>query len=133
MWTKKLLLFSACWIGIVCANERLHQQVLQDYIDRNGTIELGQVNRAWVFNDYVYVENSSGQWIPAGYKLPGNYDAWLNDLAARGVCPKEHRGVYLDKTIYECGIWYCRGVMHTGQQCPYHIDKQLPGGIPRKA
>lgn len=120
---------------VVHGNESLNRLVMEDFlclsIREFREFEKANPDRVCTFNDRTYLQNESGQWISARYEVPANFQEWLKDLAGRGVCPKEHKGVYLDQSIYECGIWYCRDVVRSGERCPYHLDTQYPGGIPK--
>ncbi len=88
--------------------------------------------RTWEFNDQIYLLNDSGSWVLTGFgRSPNSVDEYVEYHAKRGICFKGHTGVYLDKTFYAQGLWYCRGVMSDGNLCPYNMIKQFPpNGIP---
>src|SRR3990170_382510 len=83
--------------------ERLQRQVIRDFTQRQIIRDFTETQ---VKQDYANWAKRIGSW---DYQIPGNLEAYLTDLAQRGVCPREHRGVYLDTAYYEVGIWCCRG------------------------
>ena len=127
-----LLVLAWSWT-LLYASDSLDRQLLQDYLSTVHRAEEMNAAPVWLFNDQIYQQNNAGQWMQAGakYNNPQSFSAWLQDLADREVCPKEHPGVYFDRTYHVPGLWYCRGFMHTGEKCPYHMDRQFPNGIPK--
>ena len=125
---------------MVCCGSFLHgndleAQIAQEFkkwqIMEDFHAHLKATNQLWTFNDQEYVLNEQDQWEPFAYQAPNNIHEYLVDLAKRGVCPKEHQGIYLDTSIHPEGLWYCRG-LYNKELCPFHIDVQCPNGIPSK-
>lgn len=125
MWMKTVLLL-ACSIHAVTANERLPDELWQDYQNKLSQKAANSASRTWIFNDWIYRETSAGQWISIGQKGLEGFEIWLNDLTDKGLCPKEHKGVRLDTRSYERGIWCCEGKLPNGQDCPYHVNIRFP-------
>jgi hypothetical protein len=83
-------------------------------------------DRTWIFNDQIYLLNDSEQWVFLGSRPPSDVDELVAFHAKAKKCFKWHDGVFLDKTYFADGLWYCRGLMHDGSLCPYHMVRQFP-------
>lgn len=129
MFKTMSLLLAVFWsVASLYANNPLDQQLWQDYLS-TGLEEVTE-GQLWLLNDSVYQQNEAGQWIRmiSRNKLPMKHSWWLQDLMDRGVCPRGHKGVFFDRTFEKPGVWYCRGIVHDGKKCPYHIDNQFQNG-----
>lgn len=78
MWTKRILLLTACWMGMVYGHENLHRQLLQDYIQTHPE-EIGPENQVWVINDWIFEKNGAGQWVSVGLMEPEECESQAND------------------------------------------------------
>jgi hypothetical protein len=61
---------------------------------------------------------------------PTNSEEFVAQQARLSRCFKEHQGIYLDVSIYECGVWLCKEQWN-GATCPWNIERHYPKGIPK--
>jgi hypothetical protein len=132
---KLFFFFSFGIFSSVCASPDPTWQVMEEYMCYylNSVRELRSEtpSRFWMFNDREYLLNNSGTWAPLGGEIPENLLEFIQYHAKLGVCFKGHKGVYLDIRYYEDGVWYCNG-QYKGEDCPYHVNIQMPGGGSKK-
>lgn len=122
------ILLTVFWsVALLYANDALDQQLWRDYLSTSHKSKKMAEDRVWLFNDSIYQQNEEGQWEQISFKnnLPEKRSEWLEDLADRKVCPKEHPGVFFDTKFEKPGVWYCRGFLPDGRKCFFHVDLQF--------